>query len=335
MQPPFSSGTALLRFLFPLIVPSVIGATSARAQSREFRLDAGHSDVEFRIGFLGSTVRGRFDGIRGTILYDERAPASSSITVVIDAASLNSGSRHRDEHLKSADFFDAARYPAIIFQSTSVGRETDGFAITGTLSLHGVTRTVRIPFRAVHPPLADPHGSTIIDFAGSVRLARDDFGISGGSSFNPWFDRLRAATMGDSVDVSLEVVAWDTDFARERSAEVEAALQRIGKEGVSATAARARDLYARNPAALKDQEWAIDRIGRALAQRGQLPDALAIFVLEAELFPQSASAHAALGAGYEAVGRSEDARTEYERALRQDPLETRALARMRRLGQTK
>ncbi|MGI8498512.1 MAG: YceI family protein [Gemmatimonadaceae bacterium] len=311
------------------------GAAAALAQSREFRVDAGHSHVEFRIGFLGSAVRGRFDGIRGTLLYDERTPANSSVTMVIDAASLSSGSRHRDEHLKSADFFDAVRYPTIVFESTRVSREGDGFAVTGSLTMHGVTRVLRIPFRPVHPPLADPHGSTIIDFAGDLRLARADFGIIGGSTFNPWFDRLRARTMADSVDVALEVTAWDTDFDRERNAQVEAAVQRIGKEGVEATVARARELHDRNPAAFKDQELGIDRVGRALAQRGQLREALAIFALAADLFPESAAAHAALGAGYESAGKIDDARSEYERALRQDPLETRALARLRRLGQSK
>ncbi len=76
-------------------------------------------------------------------------------------------------------------------------------------------------------------------------------------------------------------------------------------------------------------------VGRSLAQRGQLREALAIFALAADLFPESAAAHAALGAGYESAGKIDDARSEYERALRQDPLETRVLARLRRLGQSK
>ena len=70
-------------------------AASGQDAPREFRIDAGHSAVEFSIGFLFSRVKGRFDSIRGTILYGERDPSSSSVTVVIDAKSISTGSKHR------------------------------------------------------------------------------------------------------------------------------------------------------------------------------------------------------------------------------------------------
>lgn len=305
-------------------------ANTAAAQAREFRLDGGHSDVAFTIGFLGSTVRGRFDGLSGTLTYDHRAPENSSITMVIDIGTLNSGSRHRDAHLLSDDFFDAARFPVATFQSTSVLRKGNALVVRGPLTMHGVTREVAIPFRALHPPVEDPHGSTLVDFAGTVRVARADFNIMGGEKHNAWFDRLRSATMSDSVDIVLQVSGWDTDFARAKSAGVDAAVARIVQEGVAATVARAHDAVAKNPDAFKDQEWNVDQIGRALAQAGRTQDALAIFKLESELFPNSSSAHAALGAGYDLTGNPITARAEYETALRLDPRNTRALERMGR-----
>lgn len=307
------------------------GATAAPAQAREFRLDAGHSDIGFSIGFLGSKVRGRFDGLRGTITYDERQTSASSITIVIEAASLNSGSRHRDEHLKSSDFFDVATYPTITFQSSSVTRQGAGLVVRGPLTMHGVTKEVAIPFRALHAPAADPHGSTLIDFAGSVRLARADFQIMGGAKYNEWFDQLRSATMADSADITLEVSGWDTDFGRAKNAAVDSAVAHIERDGVAAVVARARAAVVKNPVAFKDGEWDVDQIGRALIQRGMVKDALAIFALEAEFFPKSATAHTAFGAGLEATGDKTAARAQYERALELDPRETRALERMRRL----
>jgi polyisoprenoid-binding protein YceI len=304
----------------------------ARAQVREYRLDAGHSDVEFTIGFLGSKVRGRFDGLRGVIAYDRADPAKSSITVVIDAKSINTGSRHRDDHLQSADFFDVAQYPTIVFQSTHIARQGADWLATGALSMHGVTRSVTIPFRPVHPPLADPHGSSIVDFEGSVRIARGDFHIMGGSKYNDWFDELRSATMADSADIALEVQGWDLDFARVPVPSVEAALARIATEGVAATVARARELKTKTPTAFDGQEYAVDMIGRALAQKGNAKDALAVFALNVELFPESASAHAALGAALEAMHDQPGARKEFEVAVKLDPRDPRALHHLRSLA---
>ncbi|MEP6690751.1 MAG: YceI family protein [Gemmatimonadaceae bacterium] len=325
-----------MRGVFLAAAAAVVVARGAVAQAgagvRELRLDAGHSDVEFTIGFMMSTVRGRFDGLRGSLFYDERDPARSSITLVIAVKSLNTGSAHRDEHLKSADFFDAAKYPAIVFQSTGVERRGDGLSVRGTLAMHGVTREVTIPFHALHPVLDDPHGSTLATFAGSVRLARKDFGILGGNTFNDWFDSLRSATMADSADISLQVAGWETDYARNKNAQVDSAIARIARDGVAATVARARELVAKNPAALSDGERNLDQIGRTLLARGKREDALAIFALETELFPTSSGALTSRGAAHEALGERPAALADYDRALAIDPLDPRALERRRRVA---
>jgi polyisoprenoid-binding protein YceI len=204
----------------------------------EYRIDAGHSRVEFSIPFMYLPVRGRFNDVRGTVLYDPAAPERSSVSAVVDARSIDTGSRHRDEHLRSADFFDAERFPTLVFQSRRVRREGRALAMTGPLTMHGVTRDVTIRFRPLAPPAADPHGSNIVTFTGSVRLSRRDFGIAGGGRFNPWFDAVRAATMGDSVDVGLEVSGWVSDWRRKQDAEVDSSVARIAREGVAAATAR-------------------------------------------------------------------------------------------------
>jgi polyisoprenoid-binding protein YceI len=312
------------------VLIALAGSTPAGAggQAREFRLDAGHSDVGFAIGFLGSTVRGRFDGLRGTILYDARDPARSAIAIAIDMTSLNTGSRHRDEHLESPDFFDVSQFPMALFRSTGVTRSAAGLQLSGSLTLHGVSRDIVVPFFEIHPPTADPHGSRLIDFAGHVRLARRDFGIVGGSGHNEWFDQLRSATMADSVDLDLQISGWDTDFDRANDPGIAGAVQRIEQQGADATVARARTIAANEPAKLRDAQWGLDQTARALAQKGRQQDALTIYALEAELYPRSASAHAALGMAYEAAGKMSVAQEEYHRALSLDPYETRALVRL-------
>src|SRR5690242_9940244 len=116
---------------------------------REYRVETAHSSIAFDIPFLGYPVHGRFDDVRGTILYTPGDLTRSSVTVAIPPSSINTGSKHRDEHLRSSDFFDVAQYPAIFFTSRTIRRAPNGLIVEGPLSLHGVTRDVAIPFREV------------------------------------------------------------------------------------------------------------------------------------------------------------------------------------------
>ena len=97
---------------FVICAASVVAGQAPRAQSsappalREYTVDFGHSIVEFSIGFAFSRVKGRFTNAKGTILYDDANPANSSVTMVIEAKSIDTGWPHRDEHLRTDDFFD-------------------------------------------------------------------------------------------------------------------------------------------------------------------------------------------------------------------------------------
>ena len=200
-------GVALLS-----LVPSLVAAQSTQSALRpaaalqEYSVDAGHSIVEFSIGFAFSRIKGRFTHSKGTILYDSVAPGNSSITIIIESKSIDTGWPHRDEHLRTADFFDVERFPTITFQSERLEQVANGWIATGVLTMHGVTREITIPFRFLQPPTRSPQSNWMLfNVEGALRLARADFGISGGSAFNSWFDKARAATMADSVDVSLEI----------------------------------------------------------------------------------------------------------------------------------
>src|SRR5689334_11290825 len=84
---------------------------------QEYTVDAGHSIVEFSVGFALARVKGRFPDTHGTILYDPEHPERSSISVVIETKTIDTGWPHRDEHLRTDDFFDVEKYPTITFQS--------------------------------------------------------------------------------------------------------------------------------------------------------------------------------------------------------------------------
>jgi len=320
-----------------LAILAACASGAARAQAPaapppEYRIDAGHSRVEFSVPFLYLPVRGRFNAVRGTLLYDPARPERSSVSAVIEVKSVDTGSAHRDEHLRSADFFDAERFPRIVFQSRRVRRAGAALAMTGPLTMHGVTREVTVRFRPLAPPVADPHGSNIAVFSGEVKLARKDFGIMGGSRFNPWFDAARSATMGDSVTVTLEISGWAPDPLRSLDAEVAAALALIDREGAAAVAASIREEARRNPAAFADAEWGIDQVGSALLARRRWADALEVLALNAELFPRSSAAQASVAGAYERQGYRAQALAWTRRALALDAFDTRAMELLKRVG---
>jgi polyisoprenoid-binding protein YceI len=306
-------------------------ASLDRTGGREFQIEASHSTVGFSIGFVGLPVRGTFDDVSGTVFYAPKRPETSGVTVVIQTSSIHTGSEHRDGHLKSSDFFDAAKFPVILFQSTRITRQGSRAMMHGNLTMHGVTREIAFIFtESPGSPVLEPHGTTLVEFSGALRIARKDFGILGGGKYNDWFDQIRQASMNDSVDITLEVTAWDPDY--DRNHHYDLALARIAKDGIDATIARVREMYRANPDTLKNSEWEFTQIGKALLQRGSYNDAIKVLGVTGEIFPQSAAAQAALARAYELNGDRDSAVAHARRALALDPAAPRALELRRRLG---
>jgi polyisoprenoid-binding protein YceI len=309
-------GAALIPLLASIVLTARAAAQPA-AQFREYRIEAAHSLVGFSVDFLGHPVRGRFDDVRGMIAYVPGDATLSTVSVAIATKSINTGSTHRDEHLRSADFFDAAKYPTILFTSRRVEHRRDTLVAIGDLTMHGVTRSVTIPFVEPAPPVADPHGSSLVYFTGHLRLTRSDFAIAGGSRFNSWFDELRQRAMADTVDVALEIQGWDTDY--DRSSRWKGSVDKLIETGVSKKVADLRELARAHPDTLAGAEWELTETGRALLHRGRPADAVEVFRLVSELYPASASAQAALARGYEAVGDRVKAAAQVRLALAIDP----------------
>src|SRR5689334_9278466 len=132
---------------------------------QRFDIDWPHSAVEFTVRFMGlSRVRGSFSQFGGTLMYDTVDATRSTISVVIQTASVSTNTAFRDQHLKSPDFFDAEKYPVITFHSERVTRTADGALVTGPLTMHGVTRTVQIPVRRLHALSTDAWANKRVGF---------------------------------------------------------------------------------------------------------------------------------------------------------------------------
>jgi polyisoprenoid-binding protein YceI/Flp pilus assembly protein TadD len=305
-----------------LALPPIAGAQAPRpsppAALQAYSVDAGHTIAEFSIGFLYGRVKGRFTQTHGTILYDAADPARSSVTVVLESASIDTGWPHRDEHLKTSDFFDVERYPTLVFQSDRLRAAPGGWVADGTLAMHGVTRRVSIPFALPHPPLRSPEsGSLILNATGTLRIARKDFGIEGGATFNPWFTRARAAAMSDSVDVSLEVEGWRADEATQRSPQIDAALERIRTDGVDASIARLRQALSTATSTDAGEAYfhGADLVVRALIADWRMGEAVALSRQVAGLFPRLAAARVLYGYALAVGGDARGAAREYAGAL--------------------
>ena len=283
---------------------------------QEYAVDAGHSIVEFSVGFALARVKGRFPDTHGTILYDPEHPERSSISVVIETKTIDTGWPHRDEHLRTDDFFDVEKYPTITFQSHRVQRAADGWVMTGPLTMHGVTRDVSIPFRFLAPPSRNAESRwMILNAAGGLRLSRKEFGILGNDKHNSWFTAARNNTVSDSVDVSLEIEAYLPDAESQRSPRVLDAATRVRTQGAEAMVKRLADARGSK----SDAEFAPyftggDLVVRALVADGHTAEAVTLARALTGVFPRLSNAYLVYGFALSAAGDATGAATQYARA---------------------
>jgi polyisoprenoid-binding protein YceI len=154
--------------------------TSPESSVTKWKIDPAHSSAEFQIKHMMiSNVKGAFSGISGTLELDESDISRSHVTASIETASINTRNEDRDKHLKSAEFFDVEQFPAMTFQSTRVLKKDEGeLAVTGDLTLHGITRSVVFEVDGPSAPSKDPWGNMRIGLSATTRTNRKDFGLT-------------------------------------------------------------------------------------------------------------------------------------------------------------
>ncbi len=155
--------------------PQTVGADSA---TTVWTIDPQYASVEFSVKMLFLTVRGSFTDFRGQITLGEIDIHRSSVEATVNAASVDTGIKKRDEHLRSKDFLDVAAYPEIRFQSASVGRgrDRDMLRVVGTLTIKGQSREVALDV-TVTDRSRSPQGDEILYCAAVTEIDRFDFGV--------------------------------------------------------------------------------------------------------------------------------------------------------------
>jgi polyisoprenoid-binding protein YceI len=167
-----------------------------------WNLDPAHSAAEFKVKHMMiSNVKGSFRALSGVLNLDEADVTGSSVEAFLPVATLSTGDEQRDGHLKSADFFDAEKFPTITFKSNEVKRTGEGeYAVTGDLTLRGVTKPVTFAVEGPSAPGKDPWGNLRIGLTATTRINRKDFGLT-------WNSALEAGgvLVGDEVGLTLDV----------------------------------------------------------------------------------------------------------------------------------
>ena len=145
----------------------------------QWNFDTTHSNVEFVVRHMMVTnVRGQFRNFSGTLEFDPANPAATSVDVTIDVASVDTGVEDRDNHLKSADFFEAETYPNITFKSTNIEVVDEATAkMTGDLTIKDVTKPVTLDVEFLGQG-ASPFGDFRAGFEASGKIDREAFGLT-------------------------------------------------------------------------------------------------------------------------------------------------------------
>ena len=190
---------SLKRFATSAVASAAL-LVSVSALASDWDVDTAHTRVGFGVKHMMiSSVRGSFKAFSGTVIADDADVTKSKIHLEIDAASITTENDKRDEHLKSADFFDVAKFPKLTFDSTSIqkGAAEGQLSVTGNLTIRNVTKPVVLTVSGLSGEVKDPWGGTRRGATATAKINRKDFGLT-------WNKTLEAGGVVVGEDVNLE-----------------------------------------------------------------------------------------------------------------------------------
>ena len=172
------------------------------AHAATWEIDPAHASVEFRVRHLMVTwVKGTFPDVAGTVDIDETDLTKSQVNVTLGTASIDTNNAKRDEHLRSGDFFDTARYPTMTFVSKKIVAEGGLLRqVIGDLTIRGTTREVTLSVGELTPAVKDPWGKTRRGATATAEINRKDFGLTWNKAME-----TGGVVVGDEVKITLDV----------------------------------------------------------------------------------------------------------------------------------
>ena len=298
-----------------------------------FGIDRAHSFLGFSIPFVGMTrVHGTFNDFTATILYDDAHPERSSITLGIDATSIDTDNDGLDKDLQGDAWFATAKNPKIYFRSTRiVSKGANKYLVHGDLTMKGVTRAIAIPMTRTVPRTADAAwGNIRIGGSGSVTINRHDFGVDG--------PEFWSKALGDEVSIDIDLLGSRPNYDRwsyqskEKPSIGEVLQKTVESSGAAAAVAQLRELRQQKPDDYNFGPGQVNLVILRLMQHRKVQDALTLLNAAVELYPDESGFHARTGEAYATLGDRAAAIREYEKAQAINPNGTEAMEMLRALA---
>lgn len=185
---------------FLTVLSALLITAAASAATTEYKLDTSHTKVGFSVAHMVvSKVSGRFNKATAQISVDDQDLTKSSVSVQVDAASINTDDTQRDEHLRGSDFFDVKRYPTIKFKSTKLVKAGGKYKLSGDLTIRDVTKPVTLD-AAISDLVKTPFNTQIRAVTVNGTIKRSDFGLK-------WNKVLDAGGLAVGEEVTLDITA--------------------------------------------------------------------------------------------------------------------------------
>jgi len=189
-----------MRFILPALLLTLPLAAA------DYTIDTAHSSAGFAVKhMMVSTVRGEISIASGTVTFDEKNPAATRVDAALNIATINTGNAKRDEHLKSADFFDAARFPQLTFKSKKAWKQGGGLAVLGDITIRGVSREITLNVEQPSAELKDGWGLLRRGATATATINRKDFGLTYNSALE-----TGGVAISDEVKITIDIAATRT-----------------------------------------------------------------------------------------------------------------------------
>jgi polyisoprenoid-binding protein YceI len=295
-----------------------------------FPVDVGHSYIEFSATYMGyAHVKGRFADFAGFVRYDQNDPSATSATISIKTESIDTDLDFRDKDLKSANWFDAEKYPLILFTSKKQIHGKEGFDLVGDLTIKGITHEVTLKMAAPSGVMKDVRGDLQVIFSGSAKIDRTAFGIEG-KNWSAVKEGMTAVSSDVVIELSIlgkqlqvsnlqNMVKFTKGAARIYKAVKDAGLDAGLAEFKTFVDDKSADVNM------------LGMTGRVLRAEGRLDQAKAIYEANLKSFPDSWEVYYALGELALLESDAKGAKSYFEEAARKDPGNVRVIEILRHL----
>jgi polyisoprenoid-binding protein YceI len=318
------------KILFLLLLSVQAIAQDKLELSYLFPIEASHSYMEFTVTYMGyARFKGRFTEFTGLICYNPKSPAFTSASISIKTESIDTDNDFRDKDLKSENWFDVAKYPAIVFVSKKASATGEGFDLTGDLTIKGVTREVVLKVQPPSGVVKDVRGDLQAFFSGTTKIDRTTFGVEGKN-----WSGVKEGITAVSNEVAIEVGALGKQLQvsnlqnmvkfTKGAAKI---YKTISETDVDAGLAEFKTFVADKSAEVN----MLSMTGRVLRSEGKLKEARAVYEANRDAFPDSWEVWYNLGEIFLLQGDLKGAKTNFEEALKKDPENVRVREVLRHL----